>query len=75
MDTIANKDERMWAMFAHLSALLGHFVPFGHIIAPFVIWLVKKEQYPFVDDQGKEAINCQISVTIYALVAACFASS
>lgn len=66
---IASKDERMWAMFAHLSALLGFVFPFGNIIGPVVIWAIKKDQMPLVDDQGKESINCQISFTIYMLVA------
>jgi uncharacterized Tic20 family protein len=62
-----DKDERMWAMFCHLSALLGFIFPFGNIIAPLVIWLLKKDEYPLVNDQGKEALNFQISMTIYIL--------
>ena len=62
--------ERTWGMVSHLSALAGFIVPFGHIIGPLVIWLIKKDESPFVDDQGKESINFQISMTIYAIVAA-----
>lgn len=57
-------------MAAHLSAYAGHFFPFGHIIAPMVIWLIKRDSSAFVEDQAKEALNAQISVTIYAVVAA-----
>ncbi len=64
-----NKEERTWAMFAHLSALGGHIVPFGHIILPVVIWMIKKDQFPLVDVEGKESINFQLSITIYAAVA------
>lgn len=63
MDLI-KKEERTWAMAAHFSAFLGHFVPFGHILGPLVIWLIKKDQMPFVDDQAKEAMNFQITVTL-----------
>lgn len=42
---------------------------FGHIIAPLVIWQIKKDGFAFVDKQGKECLNFQISFTIYALVA------
>lgn len=56
-------------MLAHLSAFSGHFVPFGHIIGPLLIWLLKRESSAFVDDQGKEALNAQISVTIYGFAA------
>ncbi len=61
------KDERNMAMLCHLTGLLGGFVPPANIIAPLVIWLLKKDQSAFVDDQGKEAINFQISVTLYVI--------
>ncbi|GAP66521.1 orotate phosphoribosyltransferase [Mizugakiibacter sediminis] len=64
-------EERQWAMFAHLSALIGFIIPFGSIIAPLIIWQMKKETMPFVDEQGKEALNFQITVAIAVL--ACFA--
>ena len=60
-------DERMWAMLCHLSALAGYVFPFGNIIAPLVVWLIKKDEFPLVNDQGKEAINFQISMTIYII--------
>ncbi|MEA3188395.1 MAG: uncharacterized protein QOD99_2225 [Chthoniobacter sp.] len=71
MDATATvKEERMWAMLAHLSAFLGHFLPgIGNIVAPLVIWILKKDEFPLVDDQGKEALNFQISMTIYYLIA------
>ena len=52
------KDERMWAMLAHLSGIFFSF------IGPLVIWLIQKDKMPFVDDQGKEALNFQITVAI-----------
>ena len=60
----------MWAMFCHLSALAGFVIPLGNIFGPLVIWLMKKDEYPLVDDQGKEALNFQISMTIYYIGAA-----
>lgn len=65
-----NRDANMWAMFCHLSALVGFVIPFGNIIGPLVIWLLKKDEFALVDDQGKEALNFQISVTIYVIAAA-----
>ena len=65
--TPENRDERMWAMFCHLSALIGFIIPFGNVIAPLVLWTLKKEEYPLVNDQGKEALNFQISMTIYVI--------
>jgi uncharacterized protein len=63
----SSHDERLWAMFCHLSAFAGFIFPFGNIIGPLIIWSIKKDKYPRVDDQGKEAINFQISVIIYFL--------
>jgi uncharacterized Tic20 family protein len=57
-------------MFCHLGGLIGTFLPPLTIILPMVIWLVKREGYPLVDDQGKEALNFQISITIYAIISA-----
>ena len=63
--------ERTWAMIAHLAALAVFIgIPFGNILGPLVVWLIKKEESSFVDDQGKEALNFNISVTIYAFAAA-----
>lgn len=58
-----SKDEKMWGMLAHLSAIVAGFV------GPLIIWLIKREEMPFVNDQGKEALNFQITVAI-AFVAA-----
>ncbi len=58
----STSDERTWAMLCHLSPLLVGF------IGPLVIWLVKKDESAFVDDQGKEALNFQISILIYAMI-------
>ncbi len=63
-----SKDERLWGMLSHLSALAFFVFPFGNIIGPLIVWLIKKEEYPFVDDQGKESLNFQISVSLYGLV-------
>ena len=64
-----SKEERTWGMLSHLLSLSGYIgVPFGNIVAPLVIWLVKKDQSQFVADQAKESLNFQISLTIYAIV-------
>ncbi len=63
-----SKDERTWAMLCHFSAFAGLIFPFGNFLAPLIIWLIKKEEMPFVEDQGKEVLNFQISMTIYLLI-------
>jgi uncharacterized Tic20 family protein len=63
-------DERTWGLLAHLSALCGFVIPFGNLLGPLVIWQIKKNEMPFVDDQGKEALNFQITLTIEIIVSA-----
>ena len=68
-----SSEERQWAMFAHLSALVGGILTsgwagsLGCFIGPLIIWMVKKDTMPFVDDQAKEALNFNISVGIIFL--------
>lgn len=65
----SQSSERTWAMFCHLAALSGYVgVPLGHILGPLIVWLIKKDEYPLVDDQGKQSLNFQISMMIYAIV-------
>lgn len=66
-----SKDEKTWGMLCHLAALAGFIgIPLGTIIGPLVVWLVKKNEMPFVDEQGKEALNFQITMTSAAIVLA-----
>ena len=63
-----NKDARMWAMICHLAGLAGIILPAsGNIVAPLIIWQIKKDNNPFIDEQGKEAVNFQISMSIYLI--------
>lgn len=63
------KEARTWGMLCHLSALAGYIIPFGNVIGPLVFWLLKKEEFPFVEEQGKEALNFQITMAICGIVA------
>ncbi|MBB1347721.1 MULTISPECIES: DUF4870 domain-containing protein [unclassified Pseudoalteromonas] len=65
-----NKDDRTWAMLCHLSALAGFVVPFGSIIGPLIVWLIKRDEMPIVDVHGKKALNFQITMAIAYVV--CF---
>ena len=63
-----NKDERLWGMFCHLIAFSGYLVPLGSVLGPLIIWLIKKDEMPFVDDQGKESLNFQLTMLIAVIV-------
>ncbi|MDQ3622768.1 MAG: DUF4870 domain-containing protein [Verrucomicrobiota bacterium] len=68
-----NKEQRVWALAAHLSALAGLVIPvIGNIVPPLIIWAIKKDEMPFVADQAKEALNFQITVTIFVAICVVF---
>ena len=61
---VADKDSRLWAALCHASALFGSF------LLALIIWVIKKDEDPYVDYHGREAINFQISIFLYGIV--CF---
>jgi hypothetical protein len=63
------KEERNWALAAHLTTF-SSYVGIPGFIGPLVIWLVKKDEMPFANDQSKESLNFQISLLIYAIISA-----
>jgi len=68
---MTEKNAFTWGMFCHLAALAGFIgIPFGNIIGPLVVWLIKKDEHPFIEQQGRAALNFQISMAIYGIVAA-----
>lgn len=67
--TQQQKDDRLWGMLCHLSALTAVFgIPLLNILGPLVVWLLKKNTSAYVDEQGKNALNFQITATIAGLV-------
>lgn len=60
--TNVTKDEMTWAVLAHISGLIFSF------LGPLVIWLIKKDEQPFVNDQAKEALNFQITLLIGMMI-------
>ncbi|MCY1720091.1 DUF4870 domain-containing protein [Prolixibacteraceae bacterium Z1-6] len=66
MERIVNDpQEKQWGMFTHLSAFATFVLPVaGNIIGPLIIYLIKKDEYEFVNDQGKEVLNFQITWSI-----------
>lgn len=61
-------DQRQMALFSHLSSLSGLIIPLGNILGPLILWLVKKDTMPFVEDQAKEALNFNITLGIIGIV-------
>jgi uncharacterized Tic20 family protein len=67
---VLSQDEKNWGMFCHVAVFAGCIVPLGNIIGPLVIWLMKKDQYGFVDYNARQAMNFQITFLIAMLAGA-----
>lgn len=63
------QEEKLWATFAHLSAVAGFVIPLGNILGPLFVWLIKKNESALVDANGRSSLNFQISMTIYMIAA------
>ena len=62
------KDDLTWGMLCHLLAFSGVILPLGNFIGPLVMWMMKKDESEFTDYHGKESLNFQISIFIYAIL-------
>ncbi len=66
-DPGAGEFERNYSMALHLSVLAMHFaLP---LVPAIVLYMIKKDESSFIRDHGKEAINFQITLLLYAALA------
>ena len=61
-------NENINAFLIHISAFAGFIFPFGNIITPLIAWQTLKERSAFLDQQGKEAVNFNISYSLYIFI-------
>ena len=66
-DTLS-KHERNLSAIIHASTFSKFFIPFGNFILPLVLWTANKKDYAFVDYNGKQALNFQISMLLYSII-------
>ena len=63
------KNARTWAMLCHLGGLAGCFLPWvAHLAVPLLVGLLKRNDHPLIEDQGKESLNFQLSMTLYSVI-------
>lgn len=67
----ASQQEKTFAILSHIFGLGGFIFPLGNVIGTLVWWLIKKDESEAVNDQGKEALNFQITVAIGWLAGIC----
>ena len=61
-------NENTNAFLIHISAFAGFMFPFGNIITPLIAWQTLKDRSTFLDEQGKEAVNFNISYSLYIFI-------
>ena len=61
-------NENTNAFLIHISAFAGFIFPFGNIITPLIAWQTLKDRSTFLDEQGKEAVNFNISYSLYVFI-------
>ncbi|MHC4833646.1 MAG: DUF4870 domain-containing protein, partial [Planctomycetota bacterium] len=60
----APQAERTVGMLTHLLAFAGLAFPLGNIVGPLVVWLARKDRMPYVDEQGRESVNFNVTMTL-----------
>lgn len=68
MESTLTKHERNLSALIHASTFSKFFIPFGNFIIPLVLWTANKNEYNFVDHNGKQALNFQISILLYSII-------
>ena len=68
MTETLTKHERTLSAVIHASTFSKFFIPFGNFIIPLVLWTANKKKYTFVDYNGKQALNFQISLLLYSII-------
>lgn len=66
---ILSETERNWAMLCHLSAFAGFFFPFGGILGPLICWLSRKDDSEWVNVNGRNSLNFELSILLYTVLA------
>jgi len=61
------------AFLIHISAFGGFLFPFGSIVTPLIAWQTLKDRSKFLDEQGREAVNFNISYSLYMFIASIIA--
>ncbi|MCG9698068.1 DUF4870 domain-containing protein [Shewanella sp. Isolate11] len=52
----------------HLASFSGYLIPFGSVLGPLIVWLMKRDEIDFVDSCGRNCLNFKISMMIYILI-------
>jgi uncharacterized Tic20 family protein len=63
-----SSNDKSTATIIHLSTLSQYFIPLGNFIFPIILWSAMRDRSPYINEQGKQAINFQLSLFLYCLI-------
>jgi uncharacterized Tic20 family protein len=66
---LLSETERNWSMLCHLSSFAGFFFPFGGVLGPLICWLSRKDDSQWVNVNGRNSLNFQLSILLYMVLA------
>ena len=72
MTETLSKHEKNLAAIIHASTFSKYFIPFGNFLLPLILWIANKKDHSFVDQNGKRALNFQISLLLYSVILGIF---
>ena len=61
-------EKQKWGAGIHLAALIGLLLPLGLVLGPLLVWMLKKNDNPYFDVEGKKAVNFQLTILVSAFV-------
>lgn len=73
VNVMITTNERSTSTAIHLSTFTQYFIPFGNFIFPVIIWSTLKQKSAYIDQQGRQAINFQLSMFLYSIILAVIA--
>lgn len=63
-----SQDEKNMGIVVHVASFAGYLIPFGSILGPLIVWLMKRDELPFVDECGRNCLNFKISMFIWVMI-------
>lgn len=66
--TALSKDDKNMGVAVHLASFSGYLIPFGSILGPLIVWLMKRDEIAFVDTCGRNCLNFKLSLVVYVFI-------
>ena len=64
---LVSDEERIYATWMHIAGLSGYVIPFGNFLVPLILWALKRKESHYIDQQGREVMNFQLTIVFYAI--------